>query len=112
MAAAAVAIVGLYLGRELITPILLSLVLVITVHPIRRALITRSVPKWLATTTVILIAWLILIVIIGLTLAAGGRFVTVLYDYSADIHSAYNSLLSLAEQLGYSRRPGIRLLIG
>ena len=50
LAAAAVAVAGMWAARELIGPIVLAVVLVIIAHPVRAMLEKRAWPRWAATT--------------------------------------------------------------
>ena len=60
LAAAVIALAGLFFARELVGPLVLGAVLVIIVEPVRRPLARWGWPRWLATTSVIVVAYVIL----------------------------------------------------
>ena len=60
LAAAVIALAGLYFARELVGPLVLGAVMVIICHPVRHPLERRGWPRWAATTAVIVVAYLIL----------------------------------------------------
>jgi predicted PurR-regulated permease PerM len=78
LAAAAVAVAGMWAARELIGPIVLAVVLVIIAHPVRAMLEKRAWPRWAATTAVIVVVYLILAalgILLALALAQFARLV-------------------------------------
>ncbi|WP_291038323.1 AI-2E family transporter [Herbiconiux sp.] len=105
-AASAITIVGIHLGADLISPLLLALVLVITVHPIRHVLEARKVSPWVATGAEILIAWAVLLVILVLTVVAGGHFAHIVQDYASELETSGDAVRSLTSELGYPRAAG------
>ncbi|NQX33663.1 AI-2E family transporter [Herbiconiux sp. VKM Ac-2851] len=105
-AASVITIIGVHLGAGLISPLLLALVLVITVHPVRHALEARRMPPWLATAAVIAIAWAVLLAIVVLTVAAGGLFVRVVEDHAPELGAGRDAIRSVTDALGYPRVTG------
>ncbi|QBE48924.1 AI-2E family transporter [Leucobacter triazinivorans] len=110
IAAAAVALVGVHLMRDIVTPLLLALIVVITVHPVRRRLIARSAPPWLAAAAVIAIAWSVLLAMLVLSVAIVGMFTWVLEAHGPEIASAQGEVGSFLERLGL--HSGVDDLVG
>lgn len=99
LAAAAVVIWGIYSGRAVIGPIALAMVLTVIVHPVRYRLEERGWPRWLATTSVIAVVYLVLAVLAALLIAALAQFTLLLPEYADDFdalaQSAKDSLIAL-----------------
>ncbi|GGF16334.1 AI-2E family transporter [Subtercola lobariae] len=85
LAAAVIVIVGFYLGRSVVGPFVLAAVIVIIVHPLRHPLEKRGVPRWLATTAVIVAAYLILAVMAVLIAIAATQFISLLTQSSGQV---------------------------
>ncbi len=99
-AAAVVALLGIHLARSIVTPLLLALVLVITVEPVRRRLIDRSVPRWIAAAAVIATAWTVLIALIVLGVMIVGMFTQVLETHATEIAQSQQDITDFLELLG------------
>jgi len=100
-AAAVIAVAGMRSAAFVIGPTLLSLVLTITVHPLRIRL-KRHMPGWAAST---LCFTLILAVLTALGLAvvlSVARFADLASSYSGDFHQKVADLTSHLESLGVS----------
>ncbi|HYN66706.1 MAG TPA: AI-2E family transporter [Ornithinibacter sp.] len=100
----------------IIGPAFLALVLTITVHPVRRALVRRNVPEWLVAVAVVLSVYLLLFSVSIALLISAARLAELLPQYQ-DQFSGYtadvtNWLASLgitkdqAESVGSSIDPG------
>ncbi|MGG7462980.1 hypothetical protein [Plantibacter sp. YIM 135347] len=63
LAGAVILLVGMSLARDVLTPLFVAAVLVIIVHPVRTPLERHGSPRWLATTAVIAVAYLVLVVL-------------------------------------------------
>lgn len=100
LAAAVVVIVGFALGRDVIGPIILAAVIVIIVHPIRGALDRRNAPRWLATITVIVVAYLILVVMALLIALAAHQFVALVVQDADSIRDVVASATADLKHLG------------
>jgi predicted PurR-regulated permease PerM len=112
-AAVTVVLAGLRAIGDIVAPVFLALVLTVLVHPVRAWLRERRVPGWAATTTVLVVVYML---VLGLTLTllvAAGRFATILPTYQ----ESFEQLLSDAaawfarlgvgeEQLQAIRSPG------
>nr|WP_234037622.1 AI-2E family transporter [Leucobacter sp. L43] len=99
-AAAVVALAGIHLARGVVTPLLLALVLVITLEPMRRRLIERSMPHWLAAAAVIATAWSVLIALTVLSVAIVAMFTRVLEAHASEITLAQQDVGAFLEFLG------------
>ena len=61
LAAATVALAGVYFTREVFGPVALAIAIVVICEPLRRPLDRRGRPRWAGTTAVIALAYLILL---------------------------------------------------
>jgi AI-2 transport protein TqsA len=100
LAAAVIALAGLYLARELVGPLVLAAVIVIICHPVRHPLERRGWPRWAATTVVIAVAYLILLVLGALLFFAGTQFVRLVGDYADELQASAESFIGWLGSLG------------
>lgn len=100
LGAAVLVLAGVSVARDILAPLAIAVVLVIIVHPIRRPLERRGWPGWLATTAVIVVAYLILAVMAGLIVLAAVQFTAILADYTDEIRALGAQLGELAGQIG------------
>ncbi len=100
LAAAVVALGGVWLARDVLGPIAVAAVVVIIAHPVRFPLERRGWPKWLATTAVVAVAWAILVALAVLLVVASAQFVAILPDYLDELEQTAASLISLIESTG------------
>jgi AI-2 transport protein TqsA len=100
LAAAAIALAGLYFARELVGPLVLAAVIVIICHPVRHPLERRGWPRWAATTAVIVVAYLILLVLGALLFFAGTQFVRLVGDYADELQASAQAFISWLGSLG------------
>jgi AI-2 transport protein TqsA len=94
---------GLRAIPNIVGPVFLALVLVITVDPIRTTLIRRGAPRWLATLAVVIA---VLAIVIGLFVAAIVgivRFVELMPQYADQIQSELSGLKSWLAGLGVTQ---------
>ncbi|KAA9108383.1 AI-2E family transporter [Microbacterium rhizomatis] len=104
LAAAVIALAGLSVGRELVGPLALAAVIVIICHPIRHPLERRGWPRWLATTMVIVVAYLILAVLAGLMFFAGTQFVRLVGSYADELRTSAQALVAWLESTGLDQQ--------
>ncbi|MFC9558942.1 AI-2E family transporter [Agromyces sp. NPDC056965] len=99
IAAAAIVFAGVWFARDILAPAAVAAVVVIIAHPVRRPLERRGWPSWLATTTVIVVAYLILAILGTLLVVASAQFIGMLPDYAdelaATVQAVYDWLTSL-----------------
>jgi len=93
--------VGLKSTANIVGPVFLVLTLVITVSPLRRWLIKRSVPSALASVISLLAIYLLLVVILGSVVWSVYRLVETLPEYGPAFTQIFNSLAGVAEGFGY-----------
>ena len=99
IAAAVLVVAGMKASASLLGPILLSLVLTIAVHPLRRVL-DRHMPSWLSTVVCLVVT---LAVILGLAVAlivAVARFATLLPDYEDQFADHVDDILTPLQHAG------------
>ena len=70
---------------DIIGPIFLALVLVITVDPVRGWIIRLGAPRWLATLAVLLVIYAILIGMVVAAIIGAAQFASILPQYSGQI---------------------------
>ena len=100
LAAAVIALAGLYFARELVGPLALGAVLVIICHPVRFPLERRGWPKWAATTGVIVVCYLILAVMVALLWYAGVEFAKLVASYEDQLLSQAESAVGWLRSMG------------
>jgi AI-2 transport protein TqsA len=91
---------ALWFAREIVAPLALAAVLVIIVHPIRHPLVRRGWPRWLATTVVITVAYLILAFLAALLVFAGYEFGVLVVDVLDELEAAAGSLGTWLTSIG------------
>ncbi|KRE29417.1 AI-2E family transporter [Agromyces sp. Soil535] len=102
VAAAVVVFVGVWFARDILAPVAVAAVVVIIAHPVRRPLVRRGWPGWLATTMVVAVAYAILAVLGVLLVVASAQFVGMLPDYADELQATAAGLLAWLESLGFS----------
>ena len=103
LAAAVVVIGGMRAVPDIIGPIFLALVLVITVEPVRGWIMRLGAPRWLATLAVILVIYAILIGMVVAAIVGAAQFASILPQYSAQISEQLSGLTSWLSSMGVSR---------
>lgn len=93
LAAASITIAGMAAAKEIIGPIVLSIVLVIIAHPVRAILERRGWARWAATTAVIVVVYLILLALGVLLVTALAQFARLVSE-SADAFKAQATALT------------------
>ncbi|MGY1886815.1 AI-2E family transporter [Blastococcus sp. SYSU DS0753] len=120
-AAATIAIAGLQAIAWLVAPVFLALVVVIALTPVQGWLRRIGVPRWLATTVLLLLVWTVLLAFVALLVAAVAQFAALLPDYAdraqllindvvADLNSrgiVSGQLSDLVEQIDYGSLVGL-----
>jgi AI-2 transport protein TqsA len=100
LAAAVIALAGLYFARELVGPLVLGAVMVIICHPVRHPLERRGWPRWAATTAVIVVAYLILAFLALLLAFAGVQFARLVADFADELQSTGQSVVDWLQSVG------------
>jgi len=104
LAAAVVALAGLYAGRSMFGPLALAAVIVIICHPVRRPLERWGWPRWAATTGVIAVAWAVLVAMALLLGYAGVQFSRLVADDAEQLRAAAQGAISWMQSLGLDRQ--------
>ncbi len=94
---------GLKSSASIVAPVFLVLTLVITVAPLRRFLLRHRWPSALASVVSLLILYLLLIVILGSVVWSIFRLVQTLPQYANAFNQIFDSLIGLADRLGYGQ---------
>ena len=94
---------GLKASASIVAPVFLVLTLVITVAPLRRWLVRHRWPSALASVVSLLALYLLLIVILGSVVWSIYRLVQTLPQYADAFNQIFNSLIGLADRLGYGQ---------
>jgi predicted PurR-regulated permease PerM len=95
--------VGLQATASIVAPVFLVVTLVITVAPLRGFLVKHRWPSWLASIVGLLSIYLLLAVILGSVVYAIYKLVDTLPQYATAFNQIFNSLLGVADQLGYGQ---------
>jgi predicted PurR-regulated permease PerM len=101
-AAAVIAVAGMRSTAFILGPTILSLILTITVHPLRLRL-KRRMPGWAASTLCFTLLIVILTALIVSIVIAAARFVDLASSYSGDFHEKVVDLTSNLEKAGVSQ---------
>lgn len=104
LAAAVIALAGLYFGRELVGPLALAAVLVMICEPVRRPLLRSRWPRWLATTAVIVLAYLVLAALGALLLWAGVQFARLVVDFTDELRATTDAVVSWLQTVGIDQQ--------
>jgi AI-2 transport protein TqsA len=87
----------------IIGPAFLALVLTITVHPVRRALVRRNVPEWLVAIAVVVSVYLLLISVSVALLVSAGRLAQLLPQYRDEFDKYTAQISSWLASLGVTK---------
>jgi predicted PurR-regulated permease PerM len=104
LAATVVVLGGVYVGRDLIGPLALAVVLVVICEPVRRPFERRGRPRWVGTTAVIVVAYLILAAMGVLLWVAGVQFAHLVADYVGTLRASLDELLAWLQSVGLDRQ--------
>ena len=100
LAAATVAVFGMAAARSVVAPVFLALVLTICVHPLRRMLERRGVPRGLATGSAIVAVFALLAGFFAALYIALVQFTALLPEYADEIEAALANLAAGLEAIG------------
>jgi predicted PurR-regulated permease PerM len=100
LAAFGVAVVCLWLGRDLMAPALTALVVVVCVYPVRRRLDAAGAPSWVGSTAVIAAAFGVLLVIGGLIAFAAVEFAHLVADQGDALGAAQRAIADFFSSIG------------
>jgi predicted PurR-regulated permease PerM len=82
LAAATIAVAGLRAVAWLVAPVFLALVVVVALAPVQGWLRRIGVPRWVATTVLLLLVWAVLLAFVALIVVSVAQFAALLPDYA------------------------------
>ncbi|SFF72538.1 AI-2E family transporter [Blastococcus tunisiensis] len=82
LAAATIAVAGVRAIAWLVAPVLLALVVVVALAPVQSWLRRLGVPRWLATTVLLLLVWTVLLAFVTMLIVSVAQFAALLPDYA------------------------------
>src|SRR5215217_4294903 len=94
LAAATVAVAGLRAIAWLVGPVFLALVVVIALSPVQTRLLKAGVPRWLATSVLLVLVWTVLLVFVGLLVVSAAELAALLPNYSENAQRLLNELVA------------------
>ena len=95
---------GLQSAASIVAPVFLVITLVITVAPLRVLLVARRWPSWLASAVTLVVIYLLIGLILGSVVFAIVRLVDTLPQYASAFNQIFDSLLGVAERLGFGQQ--------
>lgn len=101
IAAAVVALVGVWMAKDVLAPVAVAAIVVIIAHPVRRPLERRGWPAWAATTVVIAVSFAILAALGALLVLASAQFIKMLPDYADEFTGVVDDLVAALASLGF-----------
>lgn len=109
LAAGTVVLAGLWFAQEIVGPLALAAVLVIICHPLRHPLERRGWPTWLATTVVVVVAYLVLAALAAMLVFAGIQFAALVAESTAALQGAVDDAVALLRTLGWDQQAAAAL---
>jgi AI-2 transport protein TqsA len=93
-AAATVAVAGLRAIAWLVAPVLLALVVVVALAPVQSWLRRHGVPRWLATTVLLILVWTVLLAFVALLVASAAQLAALLPNYAGRAQFLLNGVVA------------------
>ncbi len=103
MAAGVVVAGGIHAIPNILGPVFMAVVLVVTVDPIRSGLIRRGAPKWLATLAVVLGIYAIVIGLFAAAIIGIAQLAALLPQYADQLQSQLDGLKSWLSSMGVTQ---------
>jgi predicted PurR-regulated permease PerM len=94
LAAATIGIAGLRAIAWLVAPVFLALVVVVALAPIQGWLRRIGVPRWLATTVLLVLVWAVLLAFVALLVLAAAQLAALLPDYTDQAQLLINEVVT------------------
>jgi AI-2 transport protein TqsA len=94
LASGTVAVAGLRSIAWLIGPVFLALVVVIALSPVQTRLRRAGVPRWIATSVLLVLVWTVLLLFVGLLVVSAAELATLLPNYSENAQQLINNLVA------------------
>ena len=103
LATAVVVAAGIYQVPGILGPIFLAIVLTVTVDPIRGWMLRKGAPRWLASLTLVIVIFAILIGLVAGLVIGAAQLATLLPQYSAQIQQDITNLETWLAGFGISQ---------
>jgi AI-2 transport protein TqsA len=100
LAAATIAVAGMRAVAWLVAPVLLALVVVVALAPVESWLRRLGVPRWLATTVLLILVWTVLLAFVGLLVLSAAQFAALLPDYADQAENLINDVVTELNSAG------------
>jgi AI-2 transport protein TqsA len=100
LAAATIAVAGMRAVAWLVAPVLLALVVVVALAPVESWLRRLGVPRWLATTVLLILVWTVLLAFVGLLVISAAQFAALLPDYAGQAENLINDVVAELNSAG------------
>ncbi|MFP5369777.1 MAG: AI-2E family transporter, partial [Actinomycetes bacterium] len=94
LAAGTLAIAGLRAVAWLVAPVFLALVVVIALAPVQGWLRRIGVPRWLATTVLLILVWAVLLSFVALLVVSAAQLAALLPDYAGRAEQLTNDVVA------------------
>lgn len=104
LAAAVVVLFGVWIARGVVGPLALGVVIVMICHPLRKPLERWGVPRWIATTVVILGGYAVLASMAALLYYAGAEFVALVRESAAEFQATVTEIMHMLQDLGLEKQ--------
>ena len=104
LAAAVGVLAGVYAARSLVGPVALAIVLVVICEPVRRPFDRHGRRRWVGTTAVIAVAYLVLAVMGLLLWVAGVQFAQLVGQYLTTLRASLDEFLGWLQSAGLDRQ--------
>jgi AI-2 transport protein TqsA len=93
-ATATVAVAGLRAVAWLVAPVLLALVVVVALAPVQSWLRRHGVPRWMATTVLLVLVWTVLLAFVALLVASAAQLAALLPNYAGRAQFLLNGVVA------------------
>ena len=94
LAAATIAIAGMRAVAWLVAPVFLALVVVVALAPVQGWLRRIGVPRWLATTVLLVLVWAVLLAFVALLVVSAAQLAALLPDYTGQAEVLINEVVT------------------
>ncbi len=101
-AAFVIALSGVHSIRGILGPVMLALVLTITVNPLRRPLVARGAPDWVASIVVTLTVYVVLALLSFALVVSVGQMAQLVPDYRDEMQDLADASVGQLENFGVS----------
>lgn len=94
LATATTAVAGLRAVAWLVAPVFLALVVVVALAPVQGWLRRIGVPRWLATTVLLILVWAVLLAFVALLVVSAAQLAALLPDYADQAEVLINEVVT------------------